>query len=184
MTTESLGISGTWLFGKLAFTVDDQAQTQGITELRRPLFEACARLPSKAIGWIRAPLVVRPPIPTLPRVRFRRLQIQANPLAINQNCSGVNQLLACAIVAFIAPQRFQRQEEFHPLRTIADSGLAACRHRNCPNSSVNRCAEGDSVNGCVALKLERDRPYQMSDVIVKCQCRQFVARTSHRCRKL
>ena len=38
----------------------------------------------------------------LSRVRFRSLQIQADALAVDQRSSSVDQLLPCAIVAFIA----------------------------------------------------------------------------------
>lgn len=46
---------------------------------------------------------------------FRNLQVETDPLAIDENRPSINQLLSGAVVGFVAAQRAEGEEKLHSL---------------------------------------------------------------------
>lgn len=104
--------------------------------------------------------IMRRPYSFVP-ISLSELEVKLCAFSIDQNEAGIQDLLPGAIVPGIASQARQGQEVFDRFRatllSLLDSG-----------------AEHDALEIGRLLKMSQDRPNEMRDVVVECQCREFV----------
>lgn len=100
------------------------------------------------------------------------LQIQADALAVDQHCPGINQLLSGTVVTFIAAECREREKEFYGLRVRIGSWLG---------SEMKRAAESETVEPGVVFEVSERRANQMRYVVVEGQSGEAVTRG---CRRL
>jgi hypothetical protein len=94
------------------------------------------------------------------------LQVEAHALAIDQDCSDVNQLLPRAVIALVAAQRGEGEEELDGLRTSASARL---------DGEMKRAAESQTVELGIILEVTEHGTDQMRHVFVEDQRGKAVA---------
>jgi hypothetical protein len=72
------------------------------------------------------------------------LQVEAHALTIDRDCSDVNQLLPRAVIALVAAQRGEGEEELNGLRTRASTRLGG---------EMKRAAESQAVELGIILEV-------------------------------
>src|SRR5262245_6691808 len=84
---------------------------------------------------------------------FGSLQVEADSLAVDQHGSGVDQLLAGAVVALVTAQRGEGEEEL--------DRLGACVGRRGLAGQVQVGAETDAIELGIVLEVAQDRANQV-----------------------